>query len=103
MGIKLPKGPEHTYYYALIDMGRMAREKYGETFANHIKSKYVIEPFLLKLAKDKFTICLLGDGFAGPKWSLRGSLANLETEDYIYVGKNISKVMQEYYEEFVRK
>ena len=103
MGIKLPKGPEHTYYYALIDIGRMAKEKHGDAFANHLKIQYVIEQFLLKLAKEKYTVCLPGDGFAGPKWSLRVSLANLETEDYIYVGKNISKVMQEYYEEFIKK
>jgi aspartate 4-decarboxylase len=88
-----------TNYYALIDIRKMAEEKYGAGFAEKLTKNRCIDEFLLKLAKEKMTVCLPGDGFAGPVWSLRVSLANLDTEDYKDVGKNISLVLEEYYQE----
>lgn len=103
LGAKVPKGDEHTYYYALIDMARVAHQKYGEEFAKHITSNVLMDQFLFRLAKEKATVCLPGEGFAGPKWSLRVSLANLDDKDYIKVGKNLSFILKEYYQEWKRK
>ena len=100
LGIKLNEGPDHTYYYALIDVGLMAEEKYGKDFAAELRKDHIMIEFLFKLAKEKLTICLPGRGFEGPRWSLRVSLANLADDAYIAVGKNISDVMKEYYEEW---
>ncbi|MBD3232063.1 bifunctional aspartate transaminase/aspartate 4-decarboxylase [Candidatus Dependentiae bacterium] len=96
--IKFEKGPEHTYYYTLLNIGKMAKEKYGDEFAQYFEKNVLTIEFLIKLAKEKFTICLPGEGFAGPKSSIRIALANLESEAYPVIGKNIKDVMQEYYD-----
>ena len=98
LGVKLTKGPEHTYYYALLDIGKMAKDKYGDDFGNYFTKNISTIEFLFKLAKEKLTICLPGKGFAGPKSSIRISLANLPNEAYSIIGKNINDVMQEYYD-----
>jgi len=98
LGLKLEGGPDHTYYYTLIDIGRMAREKYGAAFEKELLRNSIMLEFLFKLAREKYTICLPGEGFRGPKWSLRISLANLDDDAYVTIGKNISGIMKEYYE-----
>jgi aspartate 4-decarboxylase len=84
-------------------MARVAHQKYGEEFAKHITSNVLMDQFLFRLAKEKATVCLPGEGFAGPKWSLRVSLANLDDKDYIKVGKNLGFILKEYYQEWKRK
>ena len=41
--------------------------------------------------------------FAGPKMSIRIALANLPSEAYPIIGKDINDVMQEYYDEWNKK
>jgi aspartate 4-decarboxylase len=62
-----------------------------------------MDQFLFRLAKERATVCLPGEGFAGPKWSLRVSLANLDDKAYIKVGKNLSFILKEYYSEWKKK
>lgn len=97
LGAPVPEGEEHTYYYALIDIARVAEHKFGSSFAKWLAKGFVMDEFLFRLAKKHSTVCLPGEGFAGPKWSLRVSLANLPTEDYMNVGKNISEVLDYYH------
>ena len=87
LGTPLPKGSEHTYYYALIDMAKVAEKKYGKAFAEYLQNNVLLDQFLFRLAKERATVCLPGEGFAGPKWSLRVSLANLDDKAYISIGK----------------
>lgn len=98
LGIKTTEGPDKTHYYALVDIGRMAKDKYGDAFANYLMENFTLLDFLFKLAKEKLVICLPGKGFAGPEWSLRVSLANLDDNAYIDIGKGISEVMKELYD-----
>ncbi|WP_304408138.1 hypothetical protein, partial [Bacteroides acidifaciens] len=42
--------------------------------------------------------CADGGGFAGPKWSVRVSLANLNENDYVRIGQSIKRVLEEYAE-----
>ena len=95
LGINPPKGPDKTNYYALINLGDMAKEKYGEEFSKYLTENFEPVDFLFKLAEEKLIVCLPGEGFAGPKWSLRVSLANLNDDAYITIGKSISEVMEE--------
>ncbi|NGX33814.1 MAG: Bifunctional aspartate aminotransferase and L-aspartate beta-decarboxylase [Candidatus Anoxychlamydiales bacterium] len=98
--IKIPIEKGNTYYYTLIDLAEVAQTKYGEDFKKYLIKNVDILDFLFKLAKEKFIVCLSGDGFAGPKWSLRVSLANLKVEDYITIGKALSDLLGEYHKEF---
>jgi len=99
----LPKGAEHTYYYALINMAKVAEKKYGKAFAEYLQNNVLLDQFLFRLAKERATVCLPGEGFAGPKWSLRVSLANLDDKAYVSIGKNISYILKEYYNQWKKK
>ena len=98
--VKLETGPLHTYYYTLLDLGKMATDKYGADFGKYFTDNILTVEFLLRLAKEKFSIALPGQGFAGPKASIRLALANLPSEAYPIIGKNIKDVMQEYYDDW---
>jgi aspartate 4-decarboxylase len=52
--------------------------------------------FLFKLAENHHTACLPGEGFAGPDWSLRVALANINEEDCRNIGQAIVSVMKKY-------
>lgn len=100
LDLPLPDEKGNTFYYSLLDISEVAKIKYGEDFKNYlIKNEDILE-FLYTLAKEKFVVCLPGKGFAGPLWSIRISLANLDLEDYIKIGKLISEHIHIYYEEF---
>ncbi|MBN2478660.1 MAG: bifunctional aspartate transaminase/aspartate 4-decarboxylase [Parachlamydiales bacterium] len=101
--LKVPDKIGHTYYYVLLDIAEVAKIKYGENFKKHLVKNVNILEFLFKLAKEKYIVCLPGEGFAGPIWSLRISLANLEVEDYIVIGKGITNILNYYYKKFKKK
>jgi len=90
-----PQGNNLTRYYALIDLKKLAQKKYGQAFAEQLSKGHFLE-FLFKLAENHHTVCLPGEGFAGPNWSLRVALANINEEDCRNVGKAIISVMKEY-------
>jgi aspartate 4-decarboxylase len=97
LGLQEPVGPDKTNYYALIDIGRMAESLYGKDFANCLMKTYSPLDILMHLARTYVTVLLPGEGFAGPKWSIRVSLANLNDDDYTTIGKNIRTTMEEFH------
>jgi aspartate 4-decarboxylase len=96
LGLPEPKGNNLTRYYALIDLQQMAEKMYGRAFADKLVQGHSLE-FLFQLAEEHHTVCLPGEGFAGPSWSLRVALANISEEDCRRVGQGIVAVMQEYH------
>ncbi len=90
-----PKGDNLSRYYALIDLGRLAEAKKGKAFADKMKQEHALD-FLFRLADEHGTVCLPGNGFAGPEWSLRVALANISEKQCATVGKNILKVLNSY-------
>jgi len=51
---------------------------------------------VFRLANETSPLLLNGGGFAGPKWSVRVSLANLNEADYVKIGQSIKCVLEEY-------
>jgi aspartate aminotransferase len=51
---------------------------------------------VFRLANETSLVLLNGGGFAGPKWSVRVSLANLNEADYVKIGQSIKCVLEEY-------
>jgi aspartate 4-decarboxylase len=47
---------------------------------------------VLALARKRGTVLLNGSGFDGPPWSARVSLANLNTEEYQSIGRDLREV-----------
>lgn len=94
--IPLNEDKNNAYYYTQFDIEQWARVNYGEDLVNYIKSNYTPVDILYKLASDYSVVLLSGSGFAGPKWSIRVSLANLHDEAYSKIGKAIKEILNEY-------
>ncbi len=93
LGLTPPEGNNLTHYYALVDLLEMARERYGETFVYHLSWNHTVFDFLCRLAKEKLTIALPGEGFGGDPWTIRVSLANLDEDACAAAGKNIWEIL----------
>lgn len=101
-GLQLPApdSPLLTRYYALLDVRDLIEKRHGGNAVRKLERKPLLE-FLLKLAGERQTVCLPGDGFAGPAWSLRVALANLSEDDCGRVGKNIVETLDLYVKDAV--
>lgn len=87
-------------YYSEIDIMVWGRKFYGEEFCEWMKKTHEPLDVVLRLAKETSVVLLNGSGFAGPDWSIRASLANLTTADYVEIGKAIRKILENYHAEF---
>ena len=103
VGIKPLQGANKTHYYALLDLMKIAKAKYSPEFAQYLDKNFIAIDFLFKLAQEKQVICLPGKGFKGPDWSIRVSLANLNDDDYIVIGRSIREVMDSFYQAWQKK
>ncbi len=93
--------PRSANYYIVLDVQKAADILAGGTdFGSYlVKHRDPIE-FVFRLAKDYATVVLSAIGFgASPEWTIRVSLANLPTEDYVEIGQNIRSLIEEYYKE----
>jgi aspartate 4-decarboxylase len=84
-------------YYSEIDIMVWAHKLYGEDFCNYLKAHYEPIDFVIRLAKETAIVLLNGDGFDGPLWSIRASLANLDEQSYLQIGTAIRKILDEYH------
>ena len=94
--IPINEDKNNAAYYTQFDIEQWARINYGEDFVNYIKSNYTPVDILYKLANEYSIILLSGNGFAGPKWSIRVSLANLSDEAYSKIGLAIKEILNDY-------
>ena len=100
LGIELPDVAHGSNYYALVDIAVLAETVHGAAFQEHLMRNLTIHDLLFRLAEDRLTLCLPGSGFAAPPWSIRISLANLDSEAYTEVGKNIRGVLEDFHRDW---
>ncbi|MDE7452233.1 MAG: aspartate 4-decarboxylase, partial [Paramuribaculum sp.] len=96
-GFTLQPDPNRAGYYSEIDMMVWAKKFYGEDFAKYMRENYLPLDFVLRLANEPSIVLLNGDGFDGPEWSVRASLANLDDDAYLKIGAAIRKILDEYH------
>lgn len=84
-------------YYSEIDLMVWAKKFYGDDFAAWVNSNFDPLDVVVRLAQEDGVVLLNGDGFDGPKWSVRVSLANLNKPAYLKIGKFIRKTLNEYH------
>lgn len=85
-------------YYSEIDLMVWAKKFYGQDFADYLNKNYEPLDFVIRLADQTAIVLLNGDGFDGPKWSVRASLANLDKDAYLKIGAAIRKILDQYHD-----
>ena len=95
-GFSLVDDPLRVGYYSEIDMLVWAKIFYGEEFVSYLKKTYSPLDVVFRLANENSLVLLNGGGFAGPEWSVRVSLANLNEKDYVKIGQGIKRILDEY-------
>lgn len=100
-GFTLLVDPLRAGYYSEIDIMVWAKKFYGEDFAKYLDENYVPLDFVVRLANETAVVLLNGDGFDGPAWSVRASLANLNESDYLKIGTSIRKLLDEYHTRYL--
>lgn len=96
-GFKLLPDPMRAGYYSEIDIMVWAKKFYGDDFADYLKKNYEPIDFVMRLANETAVVLLNGDGFDGPAWSVRASLANLDMDDYLKIGTAVRHILDEYH------
>lgn len=95
-GFKMPDDPLRADYYSEIDLMVWAKKLYGQEFADYIDKTYSPLAAVFRIASETGAVVLNGDGFDGPKWSIRVSLANLNESDYVKIGKYIRQILEQF-------
>ncbi|MCG7409905.1 aspartate 4-decarboxylase [Paenibacillus sp. ACRRX] len=83
-------------YYTEFDLLVWARRHCGEDFANYLQENFEPVDILFRLAEESSIVLLNGGGFHGPAWSIRISLANLNDEAYLQIGRAIRHILHDY-------
>ena len=96
----MPEDKLRADYYSEIDLMVWAKKLHGQEFADYINKNYDPLSAVFRLASESGSVVLNGDGFDGPRWSIRVSLANLNEEDYSRIGADIRRVLDEYAKEW---
>lgn len=99
-GFTLKPDPLRAGYYSEIDIMVWANKIYSPEFAKWMNDNYEPLDFVIKLANETAIVLLNGDGFDGPKWSVRVSLANLREADYLTIGAAIKNLLAAYYKTY---
>lgn len=100
-GFTLLPDKDRVGYYSEIDIMVWGRKFYGDEFCEWLAANNEPLDFVLRLARETSVVLLNGSGFAGPDWSVRASLANLTEEDYVKIGKAVSKILSSYHDMYL--
>ncbi|HTT37506.1 MAG TPA: aspartate 4-decarboxylase [Burkholderiales bacterium] len=84
--------PLRAEYYATIDLLNWAKHEYGPEFVKFARNSHPFD-VLFALAERYSTVLLNGSGFAGPDWSVRVSLANLDDAAYEKIGDQLRSLL----------
>jgi aspartate 4-decarboxylase len=92
LGVELPYDPLRAGYYLTLDLAAWGVSIAGPAFLDYVAAHH--EPFeiVVNLARKHGSVLLNGNGFEGPPWSVRISLANLDAEDCETLGRDLAEL-----------
>lgn len=96
--IPLVEDAMSAHYYSEIDIKIWGQKVYGDDFVQWLTKNFEPVDILFRLAEKTGVVLLNGGGFDAPEWSIRVSLANLDTKQYSIIGRSVTTIMQEYAE-----
>ena len=97
LGIEMLGVSGGSNYYVLVDIPALAERLYGKVFQDYLMTNFTAQDFLFRLAGERLTLCLPGERFAASPWSIRISLANLDSDEYTEVGMNMRGVLEDFH------
>lgn len=100
LGLPADDSDLNAEYYTLIDILALAKNRYGEEFARWLQESRTEIVFLDELAAKKGVVLMYGPGFSAPEGTVRISLANLNTEDYVEIARRLFELLDDYNREF---
>ncbi|HKE86805.1 MAG TPA: bifunctional aspartate transaminase/aspartate 4-decarboxylase [Vicinamibacterales bacterium] len=92
LGISIPEDALRIGYYIDLDLAAWGRQALGDEFMAYVAEHHEPLDIVLGLARDYGSVLLNGSGFDGPPWSVRISLANLETRAYESIGRDLKAI-----------
>ena len=101
--VPVPPDPLRVGYYVDLDLEVWGRKEFGEDFVRYAEAHRQPVEVVLGLARRHGTVLLNGDGFEGPPWTVRVSLANLDADDYEAIGRDLRETMQRALAEWKRR
>ena len=99
LGLDLNENKSNTEYYTLVDIDALCQAHYGTKFVEWFDEAKSDVEFLDDLAARKGVVLMYGPGFKAPDRTVRISLANLNTEDYVEIARRLFELLDEYMEE----
>jgi aspartate 4-decarboxylase len=97
LGIDAPQDENSVDYYTLLDLEKISEKLYGAEFASWLKTKFVANELLFRIAGETGIVLLPGRGFGTQHPSGRASLANLNEFEYASIGRALRRMADEYY------
>ena len=100
LGLPADDSPRNAQYYTLVDVLAIAEGRYGADFADWLRESRTEIEFLNDLAGKKGVVFMYGPGFSAPEGTVRISLANLNTPDYVEIARWLFELLDDYYAEY---
>lgn len=93
-----PRDPNRINYYCAFDIEKWAVEKYGADFFGWLEINFTPQDIVYRIAEE-YAVAMHGsETYGWPKWSLRLSLASLDTYEYKKLGTMLLDVLGDYAE-----
>jgi aspartate 4-decarboxylase len=92
LGMELPEDHLRVGYYVDLDLAVWGRRAFGEEFTRYVAAHHRPLDIVMELARHHGSVLLNGSGFDGPPWSVRISLANLNTDAYEAIGGDLKEI-----------
>lgn len=102
LGIKPDNSRTNAKYYTLIDIYKLAEEKYGKDFRKYFEKSFAQIDFLMKLSENNGVILMDGVGFGTQPGIIRVSEANLPSKAYIKIAEKINDLLSYYYKKYLK-
>lgn len=90
-------------YYSLINLYSLAEKRFGHPFRQYLEHHFERIDFLVQLAEENGVVLMDGVGFGSRPGEIRISNANLPTEDYRLIGRQVGKLLVRYYQRFKKQ
>ena len=103
LGVPVVDDPLRVGYYANLDLEAWGKATIGEEFVAYVAAHHDPLEIVMALAKRHGTVLLNGSGFQGPPWSARVSLANLDADDYLEIGRDLRAIAERAVAEWRKK